>query len=87
MRDHGQVEDADQLIHDHGYVKQYLHDLGAMPNDDPQWIAKVRKFRSEIEAHIAEEEDALFPRLRAALGKEGNAHVTAEMNKAGFAAA
>lgn len=27
MRDHGQVEDADQLVHDHGYVKQYLHDL------------------------------------------------------------
>ena len=87
MRDHGQIEEADKLVHDHGYVKQYLHDLSEMPNDDSAWIAKVREFRADIEAHIEQEEKELFPRLRAALGAEGNKHVTAEMNKAGFAAA
>ncbi len=87
MRDHGQVEDADQLVHDHGYVKQYLHDLSEIASDDPAWIAKVREFRADIETHIEQEESELFPRLRAALGAEGNRHVTAEMNKAGFAAA
>ncbi|MGN6690492.1 MAG: hemerythrin domain-containing protein [Sphingopyxis sp.] len=87
MRDHGQVEAADELVHDHGYVKQYLFDLSEMDAADPAWIAKVREFRAEIEAHVEEEEQRLFPRLKRALGDEGNKHVTAVMNKAGFAAA
>jgi iron-sulfur cluster repair protein YtfE (RIC family) len=87
MRDHGQIEDADKLVHDHGYVKQYLFDLSEMQADDPAWIAKVRAFRADIEAHVREEEQILFPRLKAALGADGNAHVTSVMNKAGFAAA
>lgn len=87
MRDHGQVDDADKLVHDHGYVKQYLFDLSEMQVDDPAWIDKVRAFRADIEAHVREEEQVLFPRLKAALGEDGNAHVTSVMNKAGFAAA
>lgn len=87
MRDHGQVEEADELIHDHGYVKQYLFDLSELPPSDPAWIAKVREFRGELERHIRSEEEELFPKLRRALGNEGNAHVTSVMNKAGFAAA
>ncbi|MBB6425367.1 hemerythrin domain-containing protein [Sphingopyxis sp. JAI128] len=87
MRDHGQIEDADKLVHDHGYVKQYLFDLSEMEPDDPAWIAKVRTFRADIEAHVREEEEILFPRLKAALGDEGNAHITSAMNKAGFTAA
>ncbi len=87
MRDHGQIEDADKLVHDHGYVKQYLFDLSEMDAADPAWIAKLREFRAEIEAHVEEEEQRLFPRLKSALGDDGNKHVTAVMNKAGFAAA
>jgi len=87
MRQHGQIEAADELVHDHGYVKQNLFDLAEMDKGDPAWIEKVRKFRAEIEQHVAREEDELFPALREALGDKGNAHVTAMMNKAGFAAA
>src|SRR5690606_38055394 len=76
MRDHGQVKEADALVHDHGYVKQYLFDLSELSSDDPAWIAKVREFRADIEKHIRSEEEELFPRLRAALGEEGNKHVT-----------
>lgn len=87
MRDHGQVEEADELIHDHGYVKQYLFDLSELDPSDPAWIAKIREFRSELERHIRAEEEELFPKLRNALGEDGNAHVTSVMNRAGFAAA
>ncbi len=87
MRDHGQVEAADELVHDHGYVKQYLFDLSELSPSDPAWIAKVREFRRDLEKHIRSEEEELFPRLRIALGDEGNDHVTSVMNKAGFAAA
>lgn len=87
MRDHGQVEEADELVHDHGYVKQYLFDLSELDPSDPAWTAKVREFRRELEKHIRSEEEELFPKLRNALGDAGNAHVTSVMNKAGFAAA
>lgn len=87
MRDHGQVEAADELVHDHGYVKQYLFDLSELEPSDPAWIAKVGEFRADLEKHIDAEEGDLFPRLRNALGDEGNAHVTTVMNKTGFVAA
>lgn len=84
MREHGLTEEADHLNHDHGYVKQFLFDLTEMERDDIEWLPKVRKFRAELDEHIREEEDTLFPKLHAALGTEGNAHVTAAMNKEGF---
>ena len=68
-------------------MKQYLFDLSELSPDDPAWIAKVRDFRADIEEHVRKEEEELFPRLRAALGEDGNKHVTHVMNKAGFAAA
>ncbi len=87
MRDHGQVEAADELVHDQGYVKQYLFDLSEMAASNPAWIVKVREFRADIEKHIRSEEEELFPKLKTALGDEGNAHVTSVMNNAGFVAA
>jgi len=87
MRDQGLVEEADELVHDHGYVKQYLFDLSELDPSDPAWIEKVRAFRGDLEKHIEAEEGQLFPKLRDALGEHGNAHVTNVMNRAGFAAA
>jgi len=87
MREHGQVQEADELVHDHGYVKQYLFELGETPSSASGWAVKLGDFRRSIEDHVRREEEELFPRLREALGKEGNAHVTAAVNKAGFMAA
>lgn len=84
MRDHGLAEEADALNTDHGYVKQHLFDLTETPRASVDWIAKVRTFRAELEQHVSTEEDELFPKLEALLGEEGNAHVTAAMNKEGL---
>lgn len=84
MREHDQIEAADALNHDHGYVKQYLFELTELSRDDPAWLPKVREFRADLEKHIREEEDTLFPKLHAALGEKGNKHVTMAMNKEGF---
>lgn len=80
----GDTADADKLNHDHGYVKQYLYDLEEMDNGAPAFLEKVAEFRAQIEAHIREEEDAIFPPFHAALGKAGNAKLTAQANKEGF---
>jgi hemerythrin superfamily protein len=84
LRKWGDTADADKLNHDHGYVKQYLYDLEEMNNGAPAFLEKVAAFRAELEAHIREEEDAIFPPLHAALGEAGNAKVTAQANKEGF---
>jgi iron-sulfur cluster repair protein YtfE (RIC family) len=84
MRQQGQTEAADGLVHDHGYVKQYLFELTEMARDNPAWLTKVRTFRADLEKHIHEEETVLFPSLHDALGEAGNKHVTLAMNKEGF---
>ena len=84
MRDAGEAEAADHLNNDHGYVKQYLYDLTALPKDSPSWIAKVRSFRADIEKHMREEETDLFPQLKARLSPEKNKELTAAMNKEGL---
>ena len=84
LRDVGEADAADALNKEHGYVKQYLYDLGNMPNNSPEWMAKIREFRADLEAHIAEEENHLFPALRAQLSEEKNKAITLAMNKEGF---
>lgn len=84
LRDHGDKEQADRLNHEHGYVKQYLYDLENMPRDDARWLPKASELRRDLEKHMMEEEQRLFPALRAQLGKEENAKLTHAMNKEGF---
>jgi len=84
LRDAGEAESADHLNNDHGYIKQYLYDLTTMPKDSLAWIAKVRQFRTDIEKHMREEEDDLFPRLKAKLTPEKNKALTMAMNKEGL---
>ncbi|HEX8555984.1 MAG TPA: hemerythrin domain-containing protein, partial [Sphingomonas sp.] len=84
MRDQGLTEAADQLNHEHGYVKQYFFDLTEMAKDDPAWLPKLVEFRGLIEKHMRDEEDELFPKLRGSLSEAQNKHITAAMNKEGF---
>ncbi len=84
LRDGGQTEQADHLNHDHGYVKQFLYDLENMPKDSPAFLAKVGEFRKAIEEHAGEEENTIFPALKAKLSPEKNKALTLMMNKEGF---
>lgn len=84
LREAGQVGDADQLNGEHGYVKQYLYELENMPKESPAFVAKLREFRAHVEKHVREEEDEIFPKLKAKLSPEKNKALTALMNKEGF---
>ncbi|WP_267388295.1 hemerythrin domain-containing protein [Sphingomonas sp. GC_Shp_3] len=84
LRAWGDKADADKLNHDHGYVKQYLYELAEMDNAEPAFLTKVAAFRADLEAHIREEENAIFPPLHVSLGDAGNAKLTALANKEGF---
>jgi hemerythrin superfamily protein len=84
MRANGLTDEADELNKDHGYVKQFLFDLTEMEPSDTLWAPKLSEFRAQIEQHMREEEDELFPSLREKLGDVGNHHITVAMNKEGF---
>jgi hemerythrin superfamily protein len=78
------ASDADHLGEEHGYVKTYLYELETLPKDSPEWLARVRDFRSMIQGHMREEEDDIFPTFRARMSDDQNAKLSAMMNKEGF---
>ena len=87
MRENGLSDEADELNNDHGYVKQFLFELGKMEPSDHSWGDKVAEFRRQVETHQREEENTLFPQLRTKLSAEANTAMTAALNKEGVMAA
>jgi hemerythrin superfamily protein len=84
LRQANSAHDADALTAEHGYVKTYLYELENMPKNSPEWLARVRDFRSMIEEHMRMEENEVFPTFRNLLSPEQNAKLSALMNKEGF---
>lgn len=84
LRVHGQVADADRLNGEHGYVKQYLFELGSMDADHPRFLSKIADFRSMLETHMREEEEKIFPKLRGLLSDEESMKLTRAMNQEGL---
>jgi hemerythrin superfamily protein len=76
--------DADLLEGEHGYVKTYLYELDQMGTDAPNWLEKVRQFRSTVQKHARMEEEEVFPRLKSEMTEEQNAKITRLVNKDGF---
>lgn len=84
MRLAGMQAEADALNGDHGYVKQYLYELPDLAKDEEAFQAKLAAFRTDIERHMRQEEDELFPRLKAALDSGRTSRLTRQMNKEGL---
>nr|MDQ4087820.1 hemerythrin domain-containing protein [Pseudomonadota bacterium] len=84
LREANSAHDADALNSEHGYIKTYLYELETLRNDSPEWLARVRDFRSMIQEHMRMEEDEVFPAFRNSLTEEQNARITAMMNKEGL---
>ena len=84
LRQANSAHEADTLESEHGYVKTYLYELETMPNDSPEWLARVRDFRSMIEPHMKMEEEEIFPTMRGMMSDEQNSRLTTMMNKEGF---
>lgn len=84
LRDANMAHDADALNGEHGYVKTYLYELETIANTSPEWLARVRDFRTMIEEHMRMEEEEVFPAFQKVLSEEQNARLTSMMNKEGF---
>jgi hemerythrin superfamily protein len=84
MREANEAHEADELNAEHGYVKTYLYELENMNKASPDFLARVRAFRAMLEEHIRNEEDRIFPRLRALMSEAQNRKITLAMNKEGL---
>ncbi|HLL32065.1 MAG TPA: hemerythrin domain-containing protein [Allosphingosinicella sp.] len=84
LRQANSAHDADALNSEHGYVKTYLYELENLAKDSPDWLARVRDFRSMIEEHMRMEEDEVFPAFKKLMSEEQNAKLTSLMNREGF---
>ena len=84
LREANSAHDADAHNSEHGYVKTYLYELETLPKDSPEWLARVRDFRSMIQEHMRMEEEEVFPKFRNTLSEEQNTKLGAMMNKEGL---
>ena len=84
LRQANLTHDADALNAEHGYVKTYLYELENLAKDSPEWLARIRDFRTMLVEHIRMEEDEVFPAFRNQLSDAQNGKLTSKMNKEGF---
>ncbi|MET7656110.1 hemerythrin domain-containing protein [Streptomyces sp. NPDC005486] len=56
---------ADKELEDHARAEQIMKDLEGCHADDPEFDRLIGMLMSEIREHVADEEQNLFPRLRA----------------------
>ncbi|HEY9218558.1 MAG TPA: hemerythrin domain-containing protein [Phenylobacterium sp.] len=77
-------ETAKHLTEDHAKIKTFIYDLRRISSSDPQWIGVAREFFDELQHHVREEEDEIFPQFRNNLSPEDNARITKMMNWEGF---
>lgn len=55
---------------EHALVKALLEELSSIPFGTVEWNAKLEVLRENVEHHVQEEEDELFPAARDKLGEE-----------------
>ncbi|MFJ5531876.1 hemerythrin domain-containing protein [Streptomyces sp. NPDC093261] len=61
---------ADKEIEDHSKAERIMKDLESHEADDPEFDRLIGMLMAEIRSHVADEEENLFPRLRAAASAE-----------------
>ncbi|MEU3960334.1 hemerythrin domain-containing protein [Streptomyces buecherae] len=61
---------ADKEIEDHAKAERIMKELEGVAADDSRFDRLVDELMTEIRAHVRDEEDHLFPRLRAAASAE-----------------
>ena len=84
LREANEAHDADLLEAEHGYVKTFIYELNQMGTDAPNWLEKVREFKTLVSKHAHMEEEQVFPRFKQALSEEQNAKITSLVNRDGF---
>ena len=84
LREHGFSDEEASLVVDHSDVKHYLFELDMMAKNSSDFLAKVSAFRQDLEKHMKEEEETIFPMFDASLTDEERGKLKLSMNKEGY---
>src|SRR4029078_11985156 len=84
LREANETADADHLEGEHGYIKNFIFELNERGPAASNWLEKVREFRQLVSSHAHMEEERVFPRFKADMDEEQNAHITSLVNRDGF---
>lgn len=78
-----QGEQARDLAEDHAAAKTLVYELEQTPPDDRRWIERLRALRRELETHMQQEEEEIFPALRLRLSAEEESRLTVALRREG----
>jgi hemerythrin superfamily protein len=84
LMENGRQDMARHLTEDHGDVKTYIYELRRTPADSPAFLDIAHRFFEDLQHHVREEEESVFPEFQAALAPEENAKLTRMLNWEGF---
>lgn len=74
---HGEHKDiAQRLYGDHGEIKTFIHDLKMEPAGTTEWLGRLEAFRDLVVEHAREEEEEIFPELKARMTPRQNGQLT-----------
>jgi len=59
-----------EALEEHHVVKVLLAELDKLPKDDETWGAKLTVLKENVEHHVEEEEDEMFPSVKKVLSSE-----------------
>jgi hemerythrin superfamily protein len=59
-----------EAIEEHKIVKTLLSELASLSKDSEEWSAKLSVLKENVEHHVEEEENEMFPKFRKALDKD-----------------
>jgi hemerythrin superfamily protein len=57
-------------VNEHGKVDRMLRELSAMSYSDDRWIVIFRELMSEVQHHVLDEEQKVFPKAKRAMTRE-----------------
>jgi len=84
LAENARTDQSHHLTEDHAEVKTFIYDLRRTPSTDPRWLIKARAFWTQLQEHMREEEEEIFPAFRDALPPEENAKLFKMLNWEGF---
>jgi hemerythrin superfamily protein len=84
LSENARAEQSRHLSEDHTKVKTYIYDLRRISSSDPQWLVRAQEFYADLQHHIREEEDEIFPGFRDSMSEAENAKLTKMMNWEGL---
>ncbi len=87
LRDHDEAESLiEEALEEHGDVKEALATLDRADRDDPSWAEQIADLDQDVEHHVEEEENEIFPLARRLLDERRTAEIARSFEQAKAAA-